>query len=86
MHAGYRACGDTMLFSEDPARRPLQSKILLANVDSRLLSEANESLLEPGVGSLASHLHQMRKVVLVCVELVGGTQLGHDLGCCGAVY
>src|SRR5260370_34676555 len=65
MHPGYRAGGGTVLFSEDPARRPWQSKVLFANVDGRLRSEANESLLEPGVGSLAPHLHQVSALSLL---------------------
>src|SRR5260370_18336444 len=61
-------------FSEDPARRPWWSKVLFANVDGRLLSEANEILLEPGVGSLASDRHQVGQAVPICVELIDGAQ------------
>lgn len=45
-----------------------------------ILPEPTEIFLAPGVGSLASHLHQVAQVVAVCVELTEGAQLGHDVG------
>src|SRR5271169_6478913 len=57
-----------------------RSEVLFANVGGRLLSEPTEILLEPSVGSRASHLHQVGQVVPVCIELVAGTPLGHDVG------
>src|SRR5271155_6131144 len=62
-----------------------RSEVLFANVGGRLLSEPTEILLEPSVGSRASHLHQVGQVVPVCIELVEGTQLGHDVGDVDAV-
>src|SRR5271163_3928628 len=84
MHAGYRACGGTGIFP-GPRTAASLSEVLFANVDGRFLPEATEILLEPGVGSLASHRHQVREVVPVCVELAEGTQLGHDIGGVDAV-
>src|SRR5271156_5431163 len=62
-----------------------RSEVLFANVGGRLRSEPTEILLEPSVGSLASLLHQVGQVVPVCIELVEGTQLGHDVGGVDAV-
>src|SRR5260370_33875832 len=67
-------------FSQTLVAPPRRSEIFLANVDGLFLSEPAEILLEPGVGSLASHLHQVVQVVPVCIELVEGTQLGYDVG------
>lgn len=44
MHAGYRACGGTGIFSGARTSAP-RSEVLIANVDGRFLSEATEILL-----------------------------------------
>ena len=69
-----------------PARLQPRSEVFSNNVDSRLLSEPIEIRAEPGVGSLASHLHQVGQIVPICIELVEGVQLSHHVGGLDAVY
>ena len=75
MHAGYRACSGTGFSAAARTAAP-RSEVLIANVDGRFFPEPAEIFLDPGVGSLASHLHQVAQVAAVCVELIEGTQLG----------
>jgi len=71
MHAGYSACSGTG-FSLGARMAAPRSEVLIANVDGRFFPDPTEIFLEPRVGSLASHLHQVAQVVAVCVEAYRG--------------
>jgi hypothetical protein len=62
MHAGYRACGGTGFLSRGQDGGA-SVKGTHRDCRRRFVSEAIEILLDPGVGSRASHLHQVGQVV-----------------------